>query len=85
MRCLVSGRVQGVWYRASTKNKAQELGLRGRVSNLANGDVEVVVAGSAEAVTELCQWLWEGPAGAVVTGVMVGETDETVGTDFSVV
>ena len=85
VHCLVSGRAQGVWYRASAQKKARELGLCGRVSNLATGDVEVVAAGSPSALTVLCQWLWEGPAGAGVSRVTVSETDEIVDDDFRVV
>ncbi len=84
VRCVVSGRVQGVWYRASTRNKAIELGLRGSVRNLSGGDVEVVMAGSPDAVMTMCQWLWSGPPGARVSGVTVAECDEQVGPEFLV-
>ena len=84
VRCVVSGRVQGVWYRASTRKKAVELGLRGSVRNLSNGDVEVIMAGSSDAVMTLCRWLWTGPSGARVNGVTVAECDEDVGSEFIV-
>ena len=84
VRCIVSGRVQGVWYRASTKNKADELGWRGVVRNLSDGSVEVVMAGSSDAVMTLCRWLWEGPPGAKVSGVTVAECDDEVGLEFRV-
>ncbi len=84
VRCVVSGRVQGVWYRASTKNKAIELDLRGSVRNLGNGDVEVVMAGTADAVMTMCRWLWKGPPGARVSGVVVAEHDGEVGPGFLV-
>lgn len=84
VRCVVSGRVQGVWYRASTKNRAIELGLRGIVRNLSDGNVEVIVAGPADAVMTMCRWLWVGPPGAQVSGVTVAEYDEEVGREFLV-
>ena len=84
VRCLVKGRVQGVWYRATAAKQAQQLELRGWAKNLADGQVEVVVAGPPSAVAQLCQWLWEGPAGAQVTGVTVAEWTEAVEPGFDV-
>jgi acylphosphatase len=59
-RCLVSGRVQGVYYRASTAGRARELGLGGYARNLPDGRVEVLAVGSRAAVESLTQWLWQG-------------------------
>ncbi len=69
VKCFVSGRVQGVWYRGTAQNKALELGLRGYAENLADGRVEVIACGSSEAVERLVDWLAEGPPMASVTGV----------------
>ncbi|KPK54448.1 MAG: acylphosphatase [Thiotrichales bacterium SG8_50] len=69
VRCRVSGRVQGVFFRASTRQRAQALGLTGYARNMNNGDVEVLACGDAAAVSQLCDWLWEGPAQAVVRNV----------------
>ncbi|MDE2235082.1 MAG: acylphosphatase [Gammaproteobacteria bacterium] len=74
-RCLVSGRVQGVFYRASTARRASELGLNGYARNLADGRVEVLVCGSAESVAELCEWLWQGPPAAEVSEVVICEME----------
>jgi len=82
VRCLVAGRVQGVWYRASTAKRAQELGLRGWAKNLPDGCVEVVAVGTPGNVATLCQWLWDGPPGAQVSGVVVGEWAEAVSSGF---
>jgi len=68
-RCVVAGRVQGVFYRASTRARAQSLGVTGYARNLADGRVEVLACGSPEAVQALCDWLWEGPPAAHVTAV----------------
>ncbi len=68
-RCLVAGRVQGVFYRASTRARAEQLGVTGHARNLADGRVEVLACGSPAAVQALCEWLWEGPPAAHVTVV----------------
>jgi len=66
---MISGRVQGVWYRASTKEKADELALTGWVKNTAKGDVEAVFEGEEPAVNEMIAWCWKGPPLAQVTAV----------------
>lgn len=68
-RCLVSGRVQGVFYRASTRQRALELGVSGHARNLPDGRVEVLACGDQAAVDRLRAWLWEGPPQAYVTEV----------------
>lgn len=65
----VSGRVQGVFYRASTQKKAESLGLSGWVRNLDCGDVELEVQGNAKSVDELAEWLRVGPENARVDDV----------------
>ena len=65
-RFLVSGKVQGVFFRASTRAQAQRLGLRGHARNLPDGRVEVVAAGTETGIDELAQWLHLGPANARV-------------------
>jgi acylphosphatase len=70
-RCLVAGRVQGVFYRASTRARAQALGITGHARNLPDGRVEVLACGAPEAVATLCDWLWQGPPAADVTAVEV--------------
>lgn len=68
-RVYVSGRVQGVFFRDATRQKARELGLSGRVSNLDDGRVEAVFEGEAEAVREAVAWCAEGPPEADVEDV----------------
>jgi acylphosphatase len=65
-RCLVSGHVQGVYFRASTRELALSLGVTGYARNLRDGRVEVLACGTAEAVAALCNWLSDGPPGARV-------------------
>lgn len=82
VRCVVSGRVQGVWYRASTQDRARELGVTGQAVNLPDGSVEVIACGEQAAVQALCDWLWQGPELAQVTGVDCAPWQGEVGADF---
>jgi len=70
-RCLVSGKVQGVFFRASTRQKAVELGCAGYAKNLADGRVEVLAMGEPSAIAQLIDWLRIGPPAARVTEVEV--------------
>lgn len=72
-RCWVSGRVQGVFYRASTRQKATELGCAGFARNLPDGRVEVLAVGEPQAVQELLDWLWRGSPASEVKLVEVQE------------
>ena len=70
-RAWVAGRVQGVWFRGATRERAQALGIRGYAHNLADGRVEVLAVGEPVAVEGLLAWLWQGPPLARVTDVRV--------------
>jgi acylphosphatase len=69
--CFVSGRVQGVFYRASAGERARALKVTGYAKNLPDGRVEVLVCGEPAAVDALCDWLWQGPPAAKVSEVVV--------------
>jgi acylphosphatase len=69
-RFLVIGRVQGVYFRHSTRIEAERLGIRGVARNLQDGSVEVIAHGSPTAVESLRQWLHRGPAMARVASVV---------------
>jgi acylphosphatase len=71
----VSGRVQGVYFRASTRDRAREVGVDGWVRNLDDGRVEAAFEGSREGVEALVEWCHEGPPRASVDGVEVGYED----------
>lgn len=64
---IVTGRVQGVFFRAGTRDEARRLGLKGWVRNLPDGRVEAVFEGEKSAVGEMLQWCVHGPPGAEVT------------------
>lgn len=65
----IEGRVQGVWYRGWTVQRAGELGLQGWVRNRSDGSVEAMFAGPSVAVETMLQQCWQGPPGAWVTDV----------------
>jgi acylphosphatase len=67
----ISGRVQGVYYRASMLQEAQRLGLTGWVMNRADGAVEAVAEGGQAKIEELIAWCRQGPQGARVADVAV--------------
>lgn len=69
LRCRVRGRVQGVFFRASTRDQARQLGLCGHARNLPDGSVEVLACGPERAVAALRDWLWLGPPAARVEAV----------------
>lgn len=73
MKCrahlFISGMVQGVFFRYTTKSEADALGLKGWVKNLMNGRVEVVIEGEKGEVDRLIAWCHLGPPGAIVRSV----------------
>ncbi len=68
-RFIIKGRVQGVFFRESTRREAESLGLSGHAVNLSNGDVEVLACGDDEAVDRLGLWLESGPPLAKVNEI----------------
>lgn len=77
-RCIVTGRVQGVFFRTSARQEALALGITGRATNLADGTVEVIMCGPEEKLDRLCRWLEYGPPGARVEGVRCEAWTRTV-------
>lgn len=82
---LISGRVQGVWFRASTKQKAEQLGLTGWVRNTADGSVEAIFEGDEKQIQDMLEWCHHGPSLAKVTNVKIKNQEPTNGFDcFSI-
>ncbi len=73
VRVLISGRVQGVFFRAYTKEEAERLGLKGWVRNLPDGRVEALFEGKEEAIEKMLRWCHQGSPASVVTKVEVSE------------
>ena len=78
-RSFVSGRVQGVFYRATCVRKAETLGLRGYARNLVDGRVEVLAYGESAAVEDFVKWLWEGSPMSKVTDIATEHADPAEG------
>lgn len=73
VKAIVTGRVQGVWFRAHTRDKARELGVAGSVRNLPDGSVEIIAQGEDDRVAALLDWARLGPPMAEVADLEVGE------------
>lgn len=84
-RIIVTGLVQGVFFRAQTKEKADDLGLTGWVRNTDDGSVEIHAEGPEEKLDELEEWCWKGPPKSKVTAVTVTEDQEKRLPTFDVV
>ncbi len=91
VHAIVSGRVQGVSYRASTADEARHLGVRGWVRNLPDGRVELEAEGEPDQVAALLAWCQRGPPAARVTSVAItelapcgGGSDTRSGTAFTI-
>ena len=76
---IISGRVQGVWFRATTKQKAEQLGLTGWVRNSPEGNVEAVIEGEVNIIQEMLEWCHHGPPLAKVENVEVKNQEPTNG------
>ncbi|GAB4373843.1 MAG: acylphosphatase [Deltaproteobacteria bacterium] len=74
---VVTGKVQGVFFRASTREVAAACGVRGYVRNLPDRSVEAVLQGEREAVEKVIEFMGEGPPGALVTGIRVDWREPT--------
>lgn len=79
--CRVVGHVQGVWFRASTRDQALQLGLNGQAANLPDGSVQVVACGDPSALTRLRNWLRQGPPMARVDRVDCQRVERPGGQD----
>ena len=72
-KCVVGGRVQGVFYRATAARRARELGINGYARNLSDGRVEVLACGDQASVRTFVEWLWTGSSASKVTSVEVSD------------
>jgi acylphosphatase len=73
LKINVSGRVQGVWFRASARDEARRIGVTGWVRNVPDGTVEVFVQGQEEKLNKFLSWCYQGPPGAYVEEVNYNE------------
>ena len=84
VRVTVSGRVQGVWFRAWTQDQAQRLGLDGWVRNEPDGSVAALLSGPEAQVAAMLEALHRGPDMAQVTAVDVAKSDEACAPGFRI-
>lgn len=82
---IVSGRVQGVFFRRHTQKKAQQLKLTGWVRNLPDGSVEAKIFGDVIALQQMEQWLHQGPSHAKVTEVIINDIEVENFDDFEII
>lgn len=81
----IKGKVQGVFYRATAREKAVELGLTGWVKNTEEGNVEALVTGPTGRLEEFVAWCRQGPPRSVVTAVEVQEKEEVAFENFRII
>jgi acylphosphatase len=84
VNAVVSGRVQGVWYREGCRRQAERLGVSGWVRNNPDGSVELEAEGARAAVDALLDWARQGPTRAHVDGVAIDDRPLIGGTGFRV-
>jgi acylphosphatase len=82
-RFTIKGRVQGVFFRESTRRVAESLKITGHAINLSNGNVEVLACGTSDAMDELAAWLKDGPRMASVTDVTSEKAEVAEATSFT--
>jgi len=82
---IIRGKVQGVFYRATAKEVADEMELTGWVKNTIEGNVEMVVTGSSGQLQKFIQWCKMGPANAIVTDVVVNDIKEESFQSFQII
>jgi acylphosphatase len=82
---IVTGKVQGVYYRQSTKEKARELNVTGEVRNMPDDAVYIVATGTEEQLTQLIEWCKQGPPGARVVNVTADEIELKIFEKFNIV
>lgn len=82
IHCIIKGKVQGVWFRQSTLEQANELGITGWVKNNPDGDVELIACGEDNSLDALKRWLWQGPQLAEVNEVLIEDIPDQVFSHF---
>ena len=82
---LIKGKVQGVFFRATAKDVANELGLTGWIKNTKEGDVEATVSGDDQQLKKFIEWCKRGPDRAIVEEVIINQEEETTFKSFTVI
>lgn len=82
---IVEGKVQGVYYRATTKEMADKMGIKGWVRNSEDGDVEIVASGSEDELEEFIAWCRIGPGRAEVMNLLITSIENQLFEDFKII
>lgn len=82
---IVSGKVQGVFFRQSTKEIANQIGIKGQVKNLSDENVQIIATGTKEQLEKFIEWCKKGPPRAIVAGVDVQEVSVQIFHQFMIV
>ena len=85
VQIIIKGKVHGVFYRATAKKVADEIGVKGWVKNVREGSVDVVATGTKQQLQKIIEWCRRGPPGAIVTEVIVIEKEEELFKKFTIV
>jgi acylphosphatase len=85
LHLIIKGKVQGVFYRASAKDIADELGIKGWIKNTDEDDVEATVTGTDEQLKKFVAWCRQGPRRAEVQEVIVNEVANETFDEFKVI
>ncbi len=85
MQLLIKGKVQGVFYRATAKKVAEELGIKGWIKNTKDNNVEAVITGTEEQVHQFIKWCKQGPPRAGVSDVIATKVDDENFNGFEIV
>jgi len=85
IKIRVEGQVQGVFFRQSTMEKANQLGIKGTVKNCEDDSVEIVATGTKEQLDKLIAWCWKGPPKASVTNVTTQDLSLQQFYNFSII
>jgi acylphosphatase len=82
---LIKGKVQGVFYRATAKDMAEKIGVKGWIKNTEEGNVEALISGTEAQLEAFIQWCWQGPSRAKVTDVIMTERAVEALEDFTII
>ena len=85
VRLIIKGKVQGVFYRAKARDKAEQIGITGWVRNTNDGDVEIMASGEEQLLDQFIEWCHVGPPSSQVTEVIVEHEEERMFDRFRIV
>ncbi len=84
VQLVIRGKVQGVFYRATAKKVAEELGVKGRIKNTKDNNVDAIITGTEEQVQQFIEWCKKGPPRAQVSDVTATQVDDKNFNEFEI-